>query len=77
MRSFPPAKGHQQYTHASPGDPEAHELLAFYKNRVDEFENEREALLRSVERTGMQAADLHRLDWENRKRADEVRELQK
>ena len=25
----------------------------------------------------MQAAELHRLDWENRKRADEIRELQK
>ena len=25
----------------------------------------------------MQAAELHRLDWENRRRADEIRELQK
>ena len=33
--------------------------------------------MESVEKCSVQAAELHRLDWENRRRADEVRELQK
>lgn len=45
--------------------------------RLDNFENERSSLLDSVEKCSVQAAELHRLDWENRRRADEVRELQK
>ena len=43
----------------------------------DDFEAERSALLESVEKCSVQAAELHRLDWENRRRADEIRELQK
>ncbi|GBF99207.1 hypothetical protein Rsub_12466 [Raphidocelis subcapitata] len=52
------------------------QLLAHYKARVAEFEAEREELLRAVARCAVQADDLHRLEWEARKRADEVRELQ-
>ena len=44
---------------------------------ADDFENERASLLESVEKCSVQAAELHRLDWENRRRADEIRELQK
>ncbi|GAX72690.1 hypothetical protein CEUSTIGMA_g146.t1 [Chlamydomonas eustigma] len=56
---------------------EGKELLAFYKARIDEFENERASLLDSIEKCSVQAGELHRLDWENRRRADEIRELQK
>ena len=44
---------------------------------ADDFETERSELLESVEKCSVQAAELHRLDWENRRRADEIRELQK
>ena len=44
---------------------------------ADDFENERASLLESVKKCSVQAAELHRLDWENRRRADEIRELQK
>jgi hypothetical protein len=43
---------------------------------ADEFEAEREELLRAVARCAVQADELHRTEWEARKRADEVRELQ-
>ncbi|KIZ06949.1 Coiled-coil domain-containing protein 77 [Monoraphidium neglectum] len=52
------------------------QLLAHYKTRIEEFEAERDELLRAVARCAVQSEDLHRLEWENRKRADEVRELQ-
>jgi hypothetical protein len=44
---------------------------------AEEFEKERAELLQSVSRCEVSAAELHRLEWESRKRADEVRELQK
>lgn len=44
---------------------------------TDEFEREREELLRAVARCGVQAAELHRAEWEGRQRADEVAELQR
>ncbi len=44
---------------------------------TDEFEKERAAMLDSVGRLGTEAAEQHKLEWENRKRADEIRELQK
>ena len=43
---------------------------------ADEFEAERKELLRAVARCAVQADELHKLEWESRKRADEVRELQ-
>ncbi|KAI8466961.1 MAG: hypothetical protein J3K34DRAFT_524115 [Monoraphidium minutum] len=54
-------------------------LLALRNHRTrtaEEFEAERDELLRAVARCAVQADDLHRLEWESRKRADEVRELQ-
>uniref|UniRef100_A0A383VMW0 Uncharacterized protein n=1 Tax=Tetradesmus obliquus TaxID=3088 RepID=A0A383VMW0_TETOB len=53
------------------------ELLAHYKARIDQFEQEREELLHAVDRCAVHQDEAHRLEWENRKRADEVRELQK
>eukprot|EP00879_Flechtneria_rotunda_P025394 GHRR01026982.1.p1 GENE.GHRR01026982.1~~GHRR01026982.1.p1 ORF type:complete len:389 (+),score=177.76 GHRR01026982.1:261-1427(+) len=52
------------------------ELLEHYKRRIDKFEQERDELLHAVERCTVQQDDVHRLEWENRKRADEVKELQ-
>lgn len=42
-----------------------------------QFEQEREELLRAVDRCAVHQDEAHRLEWENRKRADEVKELQK
>ncbi|KAF6256024.1 hypothetical protein COO60DRAFT_1627324 [Scenedesmus sp. NREL 46B-D3] len=53
------------------------ELLAHYKSRIDQFEQERKELLHAVDRCAVHQDEAHRLEWENRKRADEVRELQK
>ncbi|KAL6765160.1 centriole proteome protein [Haematococcus lacustris] len=58
-------------------DHQAPQLLAYYKNRVEEFEKERAEMVESVHRCSVQAAETHRLEWENRQRADEIRELQK
>eukprot|EP00775_Hariotina_reticulata_P012249 gene12249-12386_t len=53
------------------------DLLAHYKQRIDQFEQERDELLRAVDRCAVHQDEVHRLQWENRKRADEIRELQK
>ena len=44
---------------------------------TEAFERERSELLESLDKCSIQASELHRLDWEARKRGDEVRELQK
>lgn len=44
---------------------------------AEEFEKERSGLLEAVEQCGVQQAELHRLEWDNRKRGEEVRELQR
>ncbi|MEW5301830.1 MAG: hypothetical protein WDW36_004665 [Sanguina aurantia] len=54
-----------------------HELLRYLKARIEDFEQERAAMLESVDRCGTTASELYRLDWENRQRTDEIRELQK
>jgi len=43
---------------------------------ADDLEGEREGMLSSIDRCAVQQDELHRLEWENRKRAEEVRELQ-
>lgn len=43
----------------------------------EDFEKERTGLLEAVERCSVTQAELHRLEWDNRKRSEEVRELQK
>lgn len=43
---------------------------------TDDFEAERVELLRAVDRCAVHQDDVHRLEWENRKRADEIKELQ-
>lgn len=44
---------------------------------ADQFEQERDELLAAVDRCAVHRDDVHRLEWENRKRADEIKELQK
>ncbi|GIL62982.1 hypothetical protein Vafri_17149 [Volvox africanus] len=53
------------------------ELMAYYKARLEGFEAERAELLSRLDQCGVQGAELHMLEWEARKRAEEVRELQK
>ncbi len=44
--------------------------------RADEFERERESMLAAVDRCAAAQDAIHQLEWENRKRTDEIRELQ-
>ncbi|KAG2498150.1 hypothetical protein HYH03_003908 [Edaphochlamys debaryana] len=55
----------------------AAELLAYYKSRVEGFEAERAELLARLDQCAVQGSEMHVLEWEARKRAEEVRELQK
>jgi hypothetical protein len=43
---------------------------------AEEFEQERSQLLEAVERCAVHQEEVHRLEWENRKRVDEIQELQ-
>ncbi|GLC41905.1 hypothetical protein PLESTB_001046000 [Pleodorina starrii] len=54
-----------------------HELVVYYKSRIEGFEAERAELLSRLDQCAVQGAELHVLEWEARKRAEEVRELQK
>jgi hypothetical protein len=66
-----------------PGVPPAVSCLALLAVRLppppptDTFEAEREELLKGLDKCAVQQADLHKLEWENRKRVEEIRELQK
>ncbi|PNH02442.1 Coiled-coil domain-containing protein 77 [Tetrabaena socialis] len=53
------------------------ELIAYYKSRLEGFEVERAELLTRIEKCAVQGGELHVLEWENRKRAEEVQALQK
>ena len=44
---------------------------------ADEFEVERQSLLDRVDTCAAQKSEQHKLEWENKRRAEEVRELQK
>jgi hypothetical protein len=44
---------------------------------ADDFDKERQGLIEALERCAVQQADVHQLEWENRKRAEEIRDLQK
>jgi hypothetical protein len=48
-----------------------------YLLSADQFEQERDELLAAVDRCAVHRDYVNRLEWENRKRADEVKELQK
>lgn len=52
------------------------DLVAYYKNRVDGFEIERDELLERMSVCSTSAAETHTLRCEVQKRAEEVRELQ-
>jgi len=44
---------------------------------ADEFEAERQNLLDKVEVCAAQKSEQHKLEWESKRRAEEVKELQK
>ena len=48
-------------------------LLTHYKERVENFEAERQELLDSIDMLKVQHEEQHRLRWEVRAREDEVR----
>ena len=53
------------------------ELCAWYRTRIAGFEAERAELLRRLTLCNPQREELHKTDWELRKRTDEVKDLQK
>ncbi|KAK9844770.1 hypothetical protein WJX74_006686 [Apatococcus lobatus] len=61
-----------------PGSPKpGDKLQEYFQKRVEEFERERSELLERVEGCSTQRAELHQLEWQNRRRTDEICELQK
>jgi len=54
----------------------AHTWLTFSPS-ADEFEAERQNLLDKVEVCAAQKSEQHKLEWESKRRAEEVKELQK
>jgi coiled-coil domain-containing protein 77 len=53
------------------------ELVKFYRDRVNDFERERDELMQRVDAVGIRRAELHQSEWELKKRTDEVGDLQK
>ena len=45
--------------------------------QADEFEAERQNLLERVDACAAQKAEQHKLEWESKRRTEEVKELQK
>ena len=52
-------------------------LLAYLQQRVASFEEERSDLLKRLDACTVPQSDLYRLQQENRKRVQEISELQK
>ena len=53
------------------------ELVKFYRDRVNDFERERDELIQRVDAVGIRRSELHQAEWELKKRTDEVTDLQK
>ena len=53
------------------------ELITFYRERVADFERERDELIGRLDGVGIRRAELHQAEWELKKRTDEAAELQK
>jgi|AntAceMinimDraft_5_1070358.scaffolds.fasta_scaffold18244_2 coiled-coil domain-containing protein 77 len=53
------------------------ELLRYYRDRVADFERERDELLARLDAIGVRRAEQHQSEWELKKRTEEVAELQK
>ena len=53
------------------------ELIKFYRERVADFERERDELIARLDAVGIRRAELHQAEWELKKRTGEVAELQK
>ena len=53
------------------------ELIKFYRERVADFERERDELIGRLDGVGIRRAELHQAEWELKKRTDETLELQK
>ena len=58
-------------------DSSAFPLLNFLLEPSEDFEAERQNFLDRVEQCAVQKAEQHALEWENKRRAEEVKELQK
>jgi coiled-coil domain-containing protein 77 len=53
------------------------ELVTYYREKVAQFEKEREELIARIDAVGVRRAELHQSEWELKKRTMEVSELQK
>lgn len=61
----------------SPAPEESLTRMSHASTAAADFERERDTMLATIEQYGVQQEELHRLEWENMKRAEEIRELQK
>lgn len=50
-------------------------LLAYYRNKIGEFDRERMEWLAKIEEIRISYEDKHRLEWELLKRKEEIGEL--
>eukprot|EP00697_Spironema_sp_BW2_P016841 gnl/Spiro4/8330_TR4381_c0_g1_i1.p1 gnl/Spiro4/8330_TR4381_c0_g1~~gnl/Spiro4/8330_TR4381_c0_g1_i1.p1 ORF type:complete len:479 (-),score=134.34 gnl/Spiro4/8330_TR4381_c0_g1_i1:68-1504(-) len=57
--------------------PLSHELLQYYRDKLEEGERERSDFIAKLDEIEMRQNEAHQLRWELRKRSDEVRDLQK
>ncbi|KAK3242884.1 hypothetical protein CYMTET_47438 [Cymbomonas tetramitiformis] len=53
------------------------ELCSYYRKRISEFETERDDMLERLENNSCSREELHKSQWELKKRIEEVKELQK
>ena len=56
---------------------ELNTLLAYYRQRINDFDKERKEWLERLESVRQSQAEKHKTDWELKKRKDEIAELQK
>lgn len=58
-------------------DTELNSLLAYYRNKIDEFGKERLEWITKLDECRHDTELKHKLEWENRKLKDKVEELEK
>ena len=57
--------------------PPSAELLSYYRKRIGEFETDRQDFLRKLSDVEVSHDELHRVQWDNRVRQEEISELQR
>ena len=50
-------------------------IIAYYRNRVDAFDTDRQTFFKKLELTKLRQELQHKIEWEHRKRTDEKNAL--